>query len=130
MAVELYDEDFGRSDEMMGYAELFCDTFQFESTHWLPLLQGQGEVQVSLKYLGSSFEKFVTSASPFWQKWPIVKTLFSKIPGLSQLSIIRHLILRLPTYFSVARARYSGLAFFTDTHSVLPKANYKVIKKE
>jgi hypothetical protein len=42
--VQLFDEDFGKADDLMGYIELNCDTFQFEPVQWFPVLQGKGEV--------------------------------------------------------------------------------------
>ncbi len=81
-------------------------------------------MELGLRFLGNTYEKFVTSADPYWREWPVVKRLSRLIPFSSKLSVFRNIVSKLPTYEQAARILFSQVSFFVDTNGVLPKAKF------
>jgi hypothetical protein len=124
LTVLLYDDDYGIATNLMGRMELQKNDFQFEASKWFKVIDGEGEVELGLRFLGNTYENYVTAQQPYWREWPMVKRLARLVPFSSRLSVFSNIVSKLPTYEQAARILFSQVSFFVDTHGVLPKAKF------
>ncbi len=77
--LDLYDRDIGKKDDLMGRVVVRVQDFLEARDKWLDVCNGEGEVHVSLRFVGSTWARFQTSKHAFWREWPTVRRLTSKL---------------------------------------------------
>jgi hypothetical protein len=107
----------GKKDDLMGVVEIRKTDFQFQEKKWYPMVNGEGEVQLGLKFLGATYTNYLDSANPYWREWPIVKKILNKLPNTGASNVLA----KLPDYTAASRILYSSVVFFQDVHNVLPR---------
>ena len=122
LEIELWDSDVAAKDDFMGSIVIRRRDFRFEKVRTFPILNTKnvvhGSIEISLEFLGQTYEKFKTSTNPYWRQWPMVKRLLSFIPTVG----LSNVMAKLPDYVEGARMRYSDWYFFVDVANVVPKA--------
>ncbi len=124
LSVAVHDDDYGIATNYLGRVQVQKSDFQFANTKWFPLVDGQGELELGLVFLGNTYDKFVNSANPYWREWAIVKRLQRFAPFSSHFSVARNVLSKIPTYEQAARILFSQVAVFVDSGGMLPKAKF------